>query len=553
MIVKFQPALCRTLSKQIQLKPPFIAVFACLLLATGTAVSAKGGSSYNELTQQGIHLYEQDQAQEAIDLELQAVKKKRTAWLPHALLSYFLWHESKPQEAIVEGKLAAKLAPHMPVLLINLGIIEQLSGDLQSAVDCFGKARALAPTDWRAWIGQAQSLMLVGRVDESASILQEMGAQTTNDFNWYYELAQTYLFLDRPGLAADAASKANTVASTPQQKSDSLFQLFVSCVRDNQIERANALKHQVFCDNKPTDAQIYIQAASSLLPVLDPAAADEIFDAAVANLARPTDSETFLRLARIFEEKASYVSYDRTKYGAWLESEEAAYRQAIKLNSSPAIYHLGLASVLGQKGKAEEMTLELDKAWAIDAHDQLTGYLLSKLKPVQIPATGQIAATEPSGATEPSAATRQQLHLTDSSAASPRSKALALASHVHLTEAKIGISGLSCACKLNIVANSFRQIKGLVLTTMSPKYPYKSTILIDQSMIPMSEALAQMNKKKPFPQLTYELISTRPIESAGEALQIDVDGRPLNYPMFATQFNQLQATLPVAVRAAVSN
>ncbi len=505
---------------QYQENPPLIAVFACLLLlANATASSAKAALSAQELTGQALQLYDQKQVPQAIDLELRAVKRKPGEWLPHAVLSYFLWHESKSRVAIIEGQLAARLAPRIPLLLINLGIMHQGSGDLGKAVNCFSKARKLAPTDWRAWLGQAQSLILAGRSDEAVSILHEMAALSSNDFNWYYELGQTYLFMNKPGLAADAASKAVVLATTAEQNSASLFQLFLACIRDNQIERAKELEHQVFCDNKPTDAQIYIRAASSLVPVLNPGAADVILNAAAANLAKTNDSETFFRMARIFDERARYVSYDRTKYGAWLNHEELAYRQAIKLNSSPAIYHLGLASVLGQKGNVEEMAQELAKARASDVHDQLTGYLLSKMRPAQVAVTGV------------------QPNLLDGP--------LSSVCQVHLTEAQIIIRGLSCSCKHRIVANSFRQIRGLVLTTISPKFPYKATVLIDQSMIPIADALVQMTKKKPFPELNYELISSRPIESAGEALKIDLEGRPLNSALFASDFNQLQATLPV--------
>jgi len=512
--------------KQTLRKPSLVAIFACWLLlgANPIPVSAKARSTDKELTQQAIHLYEQKQPQQAIDLERQAVKRKRGKWLPHAVLSYFLWQQSRWQDAITEGKLAARLAPRKPVLLINLGIMQQRFNDPASAAVYFGKARALAPTDWRAWIGQAQSLSFSpGRSDEALDILNEMASQNSNDFNWYYELGKAYLLIDRPGLAADADSKAIALASTEQQKSNSLFQLFSAYIRDNQIERANELKHQVFCDYKPTDAQIYVRAASSLVPVLHPGAADEILNAAAANLAKPDDAETLFRLARIFEDKANYVSYDRTKYGAWLGNEEAAYRQAIKLNSSLAIIHVGLASILAQKGQADEMTQELTKAWAIDEHDQLTGYLLSKMKPSQ------------------TARTERQPNLSDNPATA--------ASHLHLTEAKIAVTGLSCSCKLNNVADSFRQINGVVLTTMSPQIPYKATVLIDQSMIPIADALVQMDKKKPFPQLTYELLSSRPIESAGDALRIEVEGIALNNWFFATNFTQLQATLPVSAAA----
>jgi tetratricopeptide (TPR) repeat protein len=315
-----------------------IAILACVLLATAPIASARVASSDEQLTRQAIQLYAQKQAQQAIALEMQAVKTKPGKWLHHAVLSYFLWQESKPKEAIIEGNFAIRHAPRNPVLLINEGIMLQASGDLESAVSCFAKARALAPSAWKAWIGEAQSLTLAGRAEEAASILGAMASRSSNDFNWYYELGQAYLSMDRPDLAAGVAPKSVKLATPAEQKSNSLIQLFLAYLRDNQIERANELKHQVFCDNKSIDAQIYLGSASALVPVLEPGAATEILNSAVANLEEISDSETFFRLAKIFEEKANYVSYDSTKCSAWLQNEELAYRQAIKLNPRPPIY-----------------------------------------------------------------------------------------------------------------------------------------------------------------------------------------------------------------------
>jgi hypothetical protein len=55
-----------------------------------------------------------------------------------------------------------------------------------------------------------------------------------------------------------------------------------------------------------------------------------------------------------------------------------------------------------------------------------------------------------------------------------------------------------------------------------------------------------MTQNKPFSEVSYQLISSQPIESAWEALKIDVDGHTLNYRLYATDWNQMEATLPVS-------
>jgi tetratricopeptide (TPR) repeat protein len=503
------------LSNQLKLRCFFFACLVGLLLGSPTGCMAKVTSNEDDLTKQAIQLFENKKTQQAIDLERKAVKQDRGKCLPHAVLSYFLFEDSKSPEALAEGRMATRLAPRNSIALVNLGIMQQALGDQKSALVCFSKSRDVNPSDWKAWIGQAQSLMLMGRRDESILILQEMLSRKSTDFDWQYQLGQALLYFDKPHLATITANNAVKLANTPEQKSTALFQLFLAYIRDNDVKHADELMHQVISENKPTDAQIYVQAALTL-SVLKPEASQEILVAAVRNLDKSDDSGTFFRLAQILDDKARFVAYDRTKYGAWLNTAELAYRQAIKLNASPPIYCLGLASVLAEQGKADELVQELSKANAADVQDQLPGYLLSKMKPVQIASTdhhSNLPSTLPNFG------------------------------QVELTKAQFAIKGLNCACKRSIIINSFKQIRGLVLTTISPKFPFVATILIDESMIPLSDALVKMTNR-PLPELSYKLLSSKPIKGAGEALKIDLDGRNLIFHPFANDWTQLKPTLP---------
>jgi len=464
----------------------FFCAFAVgLLLDTATGCMAKTTPSEGDLTKQAIQLFEKRQSQDAIEL----------------------------------GRKATRLAPLNSSALVNLGIMQQAVGDQKSAVASFSRARKLNSADWQAWIGQAKSLMPMRRRDESILVLQEMFSRQSTNFDWHYQLGQALLYFDRPDLASITANNAVRLANTPDEKSTALFQLFLTDIRNNDLKKADELKHFVFSENQPTNPQIYVQAALTL-SVLKPEAAQEIVNAALNNLDKSDDSGTLFQLAQIFDDKASFVSYDRTKYGAWLRNAELAYRQAIKLNANPSIYCLGLARVLAEQGKKEELEQELSKANAGDAGDQLPGYLLSKLKPVQVGSTDQHANL--------------------------LNKAAPELGQLELSKAQFAIKGLNCACKRSIIINSFKQIRGLILTTISSKFPYVATILIDESMLPLSDAVAKMTNR-PLPELSYELISSKPIKSAGEALKIDLDGRNLIFRPLANRdrnWTQLKPTLP---------
>ncbi len=479
------------LSKSLQLRFAIIAGFVYLLTSADTTGSANAACCDDQLEKQAIQLFENNQSQQAIDLQWKVVKHNKSKGPPYAVLPY-------------SGAL------------VNLAIMQQASGDHRSALANFARARAVNPSDWRAWLGQAQSLMLVGRNIESIAVLQDMALQESSDFDWQYQLGQALLCFDKPDLAVAAATKASKLAHNPEQKSSSLNQLFLCYVRGNERERADELMHQIFSESRPTDAQIYIRAAQTLSR-LRPDAGPQILNAAVLNLDDSGDSGTFFHLGQIFDDKARFVVYDRTKYSAWLDCAAGAYRQSIKLDPHPPIYSLALAKIAAQLGNTEDLAQQLSRAHAVDVQDQLPGYLLSKIMPVQI------ATAAPSASLLSSVANRPN--------------------QVQLTQAKISINGLNCACKRSIIINSFKQIRGLVLTTISPKFPFVATILIDESMISLPDVLIKI-ANKPLPEFSYTLISSKPIKSVDETLKIDLEGHNLTHRPFDNHWPQLKLALP---------
>ena len=99
-----------------------------------------------------------------------------------------------------------------------------------------------------------------------------MIAQNNKTFDWFYQISEISLQIDEPKLAAEAATKALGIATTPEQKSAGAAQLLLALLRDNQLDRAKALMDHVFNQCHPDNIELYLRCASMLLPVEDPLA-----------------------------------------------------------------------------------------------------------------------------------------------------------------------------------------------------------------------------------------------------------------------------------------
>lgn len=390
-------------------------------------------------------------------------------------------------------------------LLVNSGLLQQSSGNQKKALSFFEKARKLDPDCWQASLGEAKSLAITGQQIECLALLQQMCEQPSTSFEGRYKLGQALLVFNKPELCVTTSSQAMQLAGSPEEQSKALQQHYLSLLRSHQESRARELQQRLFVDCKPVDEQIYIRAAT-VGSVLDPANCADILSHAVSNLNKSENSGTFFRLAQIFDSKARYVAYDATKYGAWLKNSEIAYRQALKLNPNPPLYRIALAANAAEQHLDGALIDELKLAHSSNPQDQLPGYLLSKLEPLQVASTSSTIAVP--------------------------------SSQIKLTRARLAIDGLKCACKRALIINSFKQIRGLILTTISSKFPYEATILVDESMISLNDVLSKI-ANKPLPEFSYRLISSIPATGATEALRLDVQGHNIVYPDFENEWPEI--------------
>lgn len=425
-----------------------------------------GVSEHDEQRAQAAELFKSGKAKDAIELEKKIVEATPKEWLPHATLAYFLWYSGNSPGAVAEAKLAASLAPDIEGLQTNLGQMALAIGDAQTAIPAFESATKIAPDDPAPWLGIVRSHRSAGRNEDAKVALREMVSQSNKSFEWFYQISEMCLQSDEPKIADEAAAKAMSLASTPEQKARGTCQLFLAFLRDNQLDRARALRDKVFNECHPDDMEIYLRCASMLLPVGDPAAGKKLLDCAAENLKDRLSSSGFYRLGTIFEEKARDADHGRTSFGAWADNAEAAYRRAIALDPERAVYHLALAGALNRKGRADEMSEELSKAQSLDKYDPLAPFLLAHLDNSQDHAVGR----------------------------GPKDVSAGQPCRVNLTKVDFKINGLGCGCKLGTVRMALSKNKGVAFVSTSLQKPYRGTMLIDESMTSIDDALSQGGK-----------------------------------------------------------
>ena len=139
-----------------------------------------------------------------------------------------MWQQGNVVDALDAGKEAVKLSPRNKFALLNLGHMEQTLSDFPNAIVDYQKAVAVAPDDWAPWLWLARCYMRNGKDTDALNTLNRMAARQGHSFDWYYQLGQGYLDLDKPASALKTARQAAKLAQTPEQKNRSNVQLFDS-------------------------------------------------------------------------------------------------------------------------------------------------------------------------------------------------------------------------------------------------------------------------------------------------------------------------------------
>lgn len=102
---------------------------------------------------------------------------------PYADLSELYLRNDRPDSAVEVLKAGVGIAPEDAVLLNNLGMCRLMQGRYEEALDHFTSAAAGVPKDVRARANMAVALGMLGRLDESLAIYQQLMPEADAHFN----------------------------------------------------------------------------------------------------------------------------------------------------------------------------------------------------------------------------------------------------------------------------------------------------------------------------------------------------------------------------------
>jgi tetratricopeptide (TPR) repeat protein len=397
--------------------------------------------------------HEMDKSKVSMSPTEEALPTSSESWFGHAAKSYSFWQQGNLIEAIREEESAVKLNPTNADLLINLAIMKQNMSAYAEAIDLYWRAARLAPNNWVAPIGIARCYILSGNESSGRKALQMMSDQNDCNFDWYYMIAKTWLSLNDLSRTEKVAKRAISVATKEEQKAAAQNVLFLVLLKSNKLDKAKALQDEVFHKDSPQIQESYIRAASAILPVNKPADGEDLLKCAVKNLTTDQDADAFLKLGRIFADKAADSRCADTDRANWLECAKTAYAQAIALNPKSPDYHLALAGIYSSKGDLSKTIDELKTTMSLERLDVLATFLVSKIENCQ---------------------TTEQNHSLP----------------LNLSLVKFKINGLTCSCHLSRVHKALRKIDGVAFISTPPKKPYIGSVLLDQGQTTDREMLA---------------------------------------------------------------
>jgi tetratricopeptide (TPR) repeat protein len=468
--------------------------------------------SADEMTKNAILLFASNNFPEAIELENQAIKSAPKYWLPHSALSIFEWQRNRYEIAVKEAQEAAKLAPDNATATLNYAEMNQQLGYYEVAIPAFRKAIKVSPYNWSPRIGLMQSLIASSRAAEAMSVLDQMNSSTDANFDWWYQLSNSYSKLEKPKQASEAAQRAFDVAGSVGQKNKAICRLFVELIRSNQIEPARAIEDAVF-QSSPKDDDVYVSALSAFCPDGSPSAGHTLIAAAIENVL--SNAEGYYKIGEVCEQKANSQS-ESIMRDAWLDNAESSYRAAMKNAPTSAKYFLALAGVLDRKGRTEEMVAMLSKAKTFDATDPLAPYLVSRVKLASNDLAGRLREKLSGAAEKPY--------------------------QLNLAKEEFQVDELHCDCRLASLQLQLKQEEGIKFVAFTNREkPFKGTLFVDQSFGSM-QAFANIGKHE---SITLHVISSQPIITVSEAIRIAQNLSALGQPRNIWSFVPDSPKMPV--------
>ncbi|MBP9094709.1 tetratricopeptide repeat protein [bacterium] len=463
---------------------------------------------------------------EVTSLQNKALTSEQPDWLAHETMSCSMWRQANLYEAIREGKEACRLAPENAVVLINLGLMLQATDDSDAAIACYERAGRIDRANYLPYLGIARCWIIKGDEAKGIKLLEDMSSRQDAGFDWYYAAAQTCLKIKQNDLAERLIRSAMSAATAPEQLANARNSLFLIELRRNRLEQARELYKKVFDDCPPTEAEIYVRAASAVLKTDDPASGKVLLSCATKNLKTIQDSKAFFMLGRIFQDKVREVSArGRAKdlKARWLVVSRDAYSQAIVMAPKVSEYVLARADVLMQEGKLSEMFADLKAARDLSNVDPLPSFILDNL-------------------TEGSSANIVRLKRTK------------------LVKAKLSIAGLSCDCHLSKFLGTMRNNNGVAFISASGRKVFSGEIIYAPSIISIDDLISKTREeffkvlppKKSAEPLSIAVLAEEPVAGLADVFKQSCEAR--HGPVVSFQeslvdyynrFNDIQPTFSI--------
>jgi pentatricopeptide repeat protein len=471
-----------------------IVIVAASLLMLGSAPAFAADAVVDPSVAQTISLFKEGKLQEAVELQEKLCREEAKSSQPHALLSYLYWQMGNAPDAIVEGQKAVRYAPEDESALINLAHMFQAMESYPDAIPLYQRAQKVGPKNWVPGVCLSRCYAKSNQPDKALQVLKEMSAQNEKSFDWNFQLGNAYLLLDKPSAAIPHFNTASTQAATPKERSLCSNQLLLALLRDNQTDQAKQLAPTVFEQYPPTNSEVYVRAAATLLNEDSRESGKKLLQSAAKNLADIQDSDGFFRLGKVFEHRG------------WLDVAEDAFNQAIELNPGEGKYHEALAGALWREGKPAESEKALAEVQNYNHGLPIAPYLVS----------GKHAASH------------------------------------NLSVIRFKINGLTCGCQVSKIGNALDEQKAVVFENVVALKPYSGTVIVDPSETPVKDIFAKCSHtvfgatelKEP---ITFDIQSEETVKSLDEIIRITQAARYGDVLQFPKAFDVLPPVLPVSV------
>ncbi|MBY0552459.1 MAG: hypothetical protein K2W95_34580 [Candidatus Obscuribacterales bacterium] len=409
-------------------------------------------------------------------------------------LSYHSWQMGDTEGAFRAGERAVDALPSASLPLINLARMSEALGGQNKAITLYEKLIKIAPQDPAGYAGLIRCYLTLENRPKALTLLQDMLTRNDNDLDWNLQLSEIALQSNEPQLAVEGANRALKCATNREQESSAKVRLLSALQLTAEPNTSASLIEDVFAQCSPQEVELYVRAAAKSTKATQPHSAELILQAALKNLTKPEHAEGLYKLGRVFQDKASYVSFETNKYNRWQQLAQQAYQSAIELDNMQSRYHVALASTLGQQKKYPQMKDELQKASRLEPFNALITHLLDS-------------------------ADREQQFCA--------------------TKIRFKTRGINCTCHFSKIETELYKNKEVAFAFISRTEPYEGVMLLSKSNCSAEELFGKCKESltggpatKLYSDFGFDTIAKQSITGAEEAVRIAQDaavGDPLAF------------------------